>query len=107
MCGRRSRRGDTDGGEENRCVSRLFLYTYFYRSEGERVEGVVEGGDVDGGNGIKVSNLLSTKVSRFFLFAKVSRFFFFACERQLPLFSQMRGRDRMGGRTGYPVDSRR
>ena len=39
------------------------------------MEGVVEGGDVDGGNGIKVSNLLSTKVSRFFVSAKVSRFF--------------------------------
>ena len=80
-------------------------YTCFLK--GEWVEGVVEGGDVDGGNGIKVSDLLSTKVSRFLLSAKVSRFFFFACERQLPLFSQIRGRDRMGGRTGYPVDSGR
>ena len=81
-------------------------YTCFLK--GEWVEGVVEGGDVDGGNGIKVSHLLSTKVSRFFLSAKVSRFFFFAYERQLPSFSlQIRGRDRMGGRTGYPVDSRR
>ena len=62
------------------------------------MEGVVEGGDVDGGDGIEVSNLLS---------AKVSRFFCFAYEYQLPLFSQIRGRHRMGGRTGYPVDSRR
>ena len=81
--------------------------TYICFLKGEWAEGVVEGGDVDGGNGIKVSNLLSTKVSRFFLSAKVSRVFFFACERQSPLFSQIRGRDRMGGRTGYPVDSHR
>ena len=84
------------------------LRIYSCLLKGEWVEGVVEGGDVDGGNGIKVSNLLSTKVSRFFLSAKVSRVFFFAYERQLPSFSlQIRGRDRMGGRTGYPVDSRR
>ena len=60
--------GDTDGGDGNRCVSRLSLYTYFYRCEAEAewVEGVVEGGDMDGGNGIQVRGLFSTKVGRFF-----------------------------------------
>ena len=58
--------GDTDGGEGNRCVSRLFLYTYFYRSEGEWVEGVVEGGDVDGGDGNRcVSRLLPSTYTCF------------------------------------------
>ena len=51
--------GDTDGGDGNRCVSHLFLYTYFYRSEGERVEGVVEGGDTDGGDGNRCVSRLS------------------------------------------------
>ena len=60
--------GDMDGGDGNRCVSRLFLSFLFLQvlwDDAEWVEGVVEGGDAGGGNGIKVRSLFICKGKSF------------------------------------------